>query len=49
MNEQNQPLAMNPVPAKTVLMDRVVTPAIWLSIGIMAGMLLANKKKGRAQ
>ena len=46
---ENQSMSMPAPTAKTVLMDRVMTPAIWLSIGIVAGMMLAKKKKVRAQ
>jgi len=48
MNEQSQPIGFPAPTAKTVLMDRVMTPAIWLSIGIVAGMVIASKKKGRS-
>lgn len=47
MQEQTQPIGM-PVPsAKTVLMDRVMTPAIWLTIGLAVGYTLSKSKKAR--
>jgi len=47
--EQNQTTALPTASPKNVLMTHVVTPAIWLSIGVALGMVLANKKKGRIQ
>jgi hypothetical protein len=48
MVQNQQPIGMPAPTTKSVLLDKVMVPTIWLSLGIAVGYVLANKKKARA-
>jgi len=49
MNEQQTPIGMPAPTSKTILVEKVVTPMMWLSIGLGVGYMLANKSKKKVR
>jgi hypothetical protein len=48
MQQSNQqPVGMPAPTTKTVLVDKIMVPTIWLSLGVAVGFMLAKKKKVR--